>query len=185
MKGADFGGYQRPRKTSGVWCGCLVGCIGGVGLSETPEPHEYKGTRGVVLLLFETLKGDFEGLGTAKCQFGGLGRHRETWRVVLGCPKPWILAHCETSGCKLERAETWRLCTWETWSVQSWYLRNFGVYFVVWVWCVRWLPFLPFLCVQPFRHSCILGTFVGVKELKRGCYLRYVYIFRFVVGGVV
>ena len=92
-------------------CGCLVGCIGVVGLSETPEPHEYKGTRGVVLLLFETLKGDFEGLGTAKCQFGGLGRHRETWRVVLGCPKPWILAHCETSGCKLGRAKTWHLCT--------------------------------------------------------------------------
>lgn len=35
-----------------------------------------------------------------------------------------------------------------------------------------------------FRHSCILGTFVGVKELKRGCYLRYVYIFRFGVGVV-
>ena len=67
--------------------------------------------------------------------------------------------------------------------MQSWYLRNFGVYFVVWVWCVRCLPFLPFLCVQPFRHLCILGTFVGAKELKRGCYLRYVYIFRFVVGG--
>nr|DAV50344.1 MAG TPA: hypothetical protein [Caudoviricetes sp.] len=26
-----------------------------------------------------------------------------------------------------------------------------------------------------------MGTFVGAKELKRGCYLRYVYIFRFVV----
>ena len=51
------------------------------------------------------------------------------------------------------------------------------------VWCVHWFPFLPFQCVQPFRHSCVLGTFVGVKELKRGCYLRYVYIFRFVVGG--
>ena len=23
----------------------------------------------------------------------------ETWRVVLGSQKPWILAHCETSGC--------------------------------------------------------------------------------------
>ena len=22
----------------------------------------------------------------------------ETWRVVLDSPKPWILAHCETSG---------------------------------------------------------------------------------------
>ena len=39
---------------------------------------------------FETLKGDFEGLETSKCQFGGLGRHRETWRVVLDSPKPWI-----------------------------------------------------------------------------------------------
>ena len=58
-------------------------------------------------------------------------------------------------------------------------------YFVVWVWCVRWLPFLPFLCVQPFRHSCIWGTFVGAKELKEGYYLRYVYIFRFGVGVVV
>ena len=115
-----------------------------------------------------------------------LGRHRETWRVVLDSPRPWIWAHCETSGCKLGGAETWHLCTWETWSVQSWYLRNFGVYswklrgdFVV---CVRCLPFLPFQCVQPFRHLCILGTFVGVKELKRGCYLRYVYISRFGVG---
>lgn len=70
MKGADFGGNQRPRNASGVWCGCLVGCIGGVGLSETPEPHEYKGTRGVVLLLLETLKDDFEGSETAKCKFG-------------------------------------------------------------------------------------------------------------------
>ena len=59
---------------------------------------------------------------------------------------------------------------------------NFGVFFVVWVWCVHWLPFLPFQCVQPFRHSCILGTFVGVKELKEVYYLRYVYIFRFGVG---
>ena len=25
----------------------------------------------------------------------------ETWRVVLDSPRPWILAHCETSGCKL------------------------------------------------------------------------------------
>ena len=55
-------------------------------------------------------------------------------------------------------------------------------YFVVWVWCVRCLPFLLFQCVQPFRHSCIWGTFVGAKELKQGCYLRYVYIFRFGVG---
>lgn len=62
----------------------------------------------------------------------------------------------------------------------SWKLRG---YFVVWVRCVRCLPFLPFQCVQPFRHLCILGTFVGVKELKRGYYLRYVYISRFGVGG--
>lgn len=41
-----------------------------VGLSETPEPHEHKETWGVVLLLFETLKGDFEGSETAKCKFG-------------------------------------------------------------------------------------------------------------------
>lgn len=58
-------------------------------------------------------------------------------------------------------------------------------YFVVWVWCVRCLPFLPFQCVQPFRHLCILGDFVGVKELKEAHYLRYVYIFRFGVGVVV
>lgn len=64
----------------------------------------------------------------------------------------------------------------------SWELRGI---FVVWVRCVRWLPFLPFQCVQPFRLSCILGTFVGVKELKRVYYLRYVYIFRFGVGVVV
>ena len=57
-------------------------------------------------------------------------------------------------------------------------------YFVVWVWFVRCLPFLPFQCVQPFRHSCILGTFVGVKELKGRYYLRFVYIFRFGVGVV-
>lgn len=99
MKGADFGGNQRPRNASGVWCGYLVGVRWVVGLSETPEPHEHKETWGVVLLLFETLKGDFEGSETAKCQFGGLGRHCETWRVVLGSPKLWILAYCETSGC--------------------------------------------------------------------------------------
>lgn len=57
-----------------------------------------------------------------------------------------------------------------------------GGYFVVWVRCVRCLPFPPFQCVQPFRHSCVWGTFVGAKELKQGCYLRYVYIFRFGVG---
>lgn len=62
---------------------------------------------------------------------------------------------------------------------------NFGGFFVVLVWCVRWLPFIPFQCVQPFRHSCIWGTFVGMKELKGGHYLRYVYIFRFGVGVVV
>lgn len=99
MKSADFEGNQRPRNASGVWCECLVGVRWVVGLSETPEPHEHKETRGVVLLLFENLKGDFEGSETAKCQFGGLGRHCETWRVVLGSPKLGILAYCETSGC--------------------------------------------------------------------------------------
>lgn len=64
------------------------------------------------------------------------------------------------------------------------FVETSGCVFVVWVWCVRWLPFLPFQCVQPFRHSCILGTFVGVEELIRGHYLRYVYIFRFGVGVV-
>ena len=73
LERCDFEGNQRPRNASGVWCGCLVGVRWVVGLSETPEPHEHKETRGVVLLLFENLKGDFEGLGTAKCQFGGLG----------------------------------------------------------------------------------------------------------------
>ena len=63
----------------------------------------------------------------------------------------------------------------------SWKLRG---YFVVWVWCVRWLFFLYVLRFLSFRHSCILGTFVGAKELKLGCYLRYVYIFRFSVGVV-
>ena len=63
--------------------------------------------------------------------------------------------------------------------------RNFGGIFVVWVWCVRWLLFLYVLRFLSFRHSCILGTFVGVKELKEGYYLRYVYIFRFGVGVVV
>ena len=67
---AHFGGNQRPRKASGGWCGCLVGVRWVVGLSETPEPHEHKENRGVVLLLFENLKGDFEGSETAKCQFG-------------------------------------------------------------------------------------------------------------------
>ena len=66
--------------------------------------------------------------------------------------------------------------------MQSWYLRNFGVYFVAWVWCVRWLLFLYVLRFLSFRHSCILGTFVGAKELKQGYYLRFVYIFRFGVG---
>lgn len=62
------------------------------------------------------------------------------------------------------------------------FVETSGCFFVVWVWCVRWLSFLPFQCVQPFRHSCILGAFVGAKELKEGRYLRYVYIFRFGVG---
>ena len=56
------------------------------------------------------------------------------------------------------------------------------VYFIVWGWRVRWLAFLPFQCVQPFRHSCIWGTFVGVKELKRDDILMFVYIFRLSVG---
>ena len=64
------------------------------------------------------------------------------------------------------------------------FVETSGCFFVVLVWCVRCLPFLAFLCVQPFRYSCILGTFVGVKELKGGYYLRYVHIFRFGVGGV-
>ena len=62
------------------------------------------------------------------------------------------------------------------------FVETSGGIFVVWVWCVRWLPFLAFLCVQPFRHSCIWGAFVGAKELKEAHYLRYVYIFRFGVG---
>ena len=57
-----------------------------------------------------------------------------------------------------------------------------GCVFVVWAWCVRWLLFLYVLRFLSFRLSCIRGTFVGVKELKQGCYLRYVYIFRFSVG---
>lgn len=65
------------------------------------------------------------------------------------------------------------------------FVETSGCFFVVWVWCVRWLSFLPFLCVQPFRLSYIWGTFVGVKELKEVHYLRYVYIFRFGVGVVV
>ena len=39
----------------------------------------------------------------------GLGRHRETWRVVLDSPKPWSLAHCETSGGFVGWVETWRV----------------------------------------------------------------------------
>ena len=70
MKGADFEGNQGPQNASGGWRGCLVGMRWVVGLSETPEPHEHKEPRGVVLLLFETLKGDFEGLEAAKCKFG-------------------------------------------------------------------------------------------------------------------
>lgn len=57
-----------------------------------------------------------------------------------------------------------------------------GCVFVVWAWCVRWLLFLYVLRFLSFRLSCIRGTFFGVKELKQGCYLRYVYIFRFSVG---
>ena len=45
--------------------------------------------------------------------------------------------------------------------------------------CLRFLSFLPFL---PFPHSCVLGAFVGVEELKRGDNLRFVYIYRFGVG---
>lgn len=82
-----------------------------VGLSETPEPHEHKEARGVVLLLFETLKGDFEGSETAKFQFEGLGRYCETRRVVLDSPRHWIWAHCETSECFVGWVKTWHLCT--------------------------------------------------------------------------
>ena len=28
LQGRDFGGYQKPQNASGVWCGCLVGCVG-------------------------------------------------------------------------------------------------------------------------------------------------------------
>ena len=61
------------------------------------------------------------------------------------------------------------------------FVETSGVFCCVGVVCAL-VAFLPFQCVQPFRHSCILGTFVGAKELKQGCYLRYVYIFRFGVG---
>ena len=62
------------------------------------------------------------------------------------------------------------------------FVETSGCFFVVWVWCVRWLLILYVLCFLSFRHSCILGTFVGAKELKEVHYLRYVYIFRFGVG---
>ena len=85
--------------------------------------------------------------------------------------KPGINAHEKLGVCNRGFGET-----------SGAFVETSVVFFVVWVWCVRWLPFLPFQCVQPFRLSCILGTFVGVKELKGVYYLRYVYIFRFGVG---
>ena len=97
----------------------------------------------------------------------------ETWRVVLDSPKPWILAHCETSGALLGvrklgmvAHEKLGVCNRGFGETSGAFVETSGCFFVVWVWCVRCLPFLPFQCVQPFRHSCILGTFVGSKELK-------------------
>lgn len=121
----------------------------------------------------------------------GLGRHCETWRGVLGVVRNlgfWRIAKLRGANWDVRKLgiyanEKLGVCNrgiCET----SWYSWKLRGYFVVWVRCVRCLPFLPFQCVQPFRLSCILGTFVGVKELKRGYYLRYIYIFRFGVGVV-
>lgn len=53
----------------GVWSG--VGAVAvALGGRETLDFGEYKETWGVVLLLLGTLGGIFEGLETAKCQFG-------------------------------------------------------------------------------------------------------------------
>ena len=52
---------------------------------------------------------------------------------------------------------------------------------VVWLVCPC-LRFLSFLLFLPFPHSCVLGAFVGVEELKRDDILRFVYIFRFGFG---
>ena len=62
----------------------------------------------------------------------------------------------------------------------SWKLR--GCFFVVWVWCVRWLRFLFIPRFLSFRLLCIWGTFVGAKELKVVHFLGFVYIFRLSVG---
>lgn len=91
--------------------------------------------------------------------------------ALLGRWKLGIYAHEKLGVCNRVFGET-----------SGAFVETSGCFFVVWVWCVRWLPFIPFQCVQPFRHSCIWGTFVGAKELKEGRYLRYVYIFRFGVG---
>lgn len=94
--------------------------------------------------------------------------------ALLGRWKLGIYAHEKLGVCNRGFGET-----------SGAFVETSGCFFVVWVWCVRWLLFLYVLRFLSFRHSCILGTFIGVKELKEGCYLRYVYIFRLGVGVVV
>lgn len=50
----------------GVWSGAL----GSLDSQKLPNLMSIKELGGVVLLLFENLKGDFEGSETAKCKFG-------------------------------------------------------------------------------------------------------------------
>lgn len=57
---------ERLRGGVGVWSGAL----GALDSQKLPNLMSIKELGGVVLLLFEKLKGDFEGSETAKCKFG-------------------------------------------------------------------------------------------------------------------
>lgn len=59
-----------------------------------------------------------------------------------------------------------------------------GVFCCVGVVCALF-AFSSFSMCSTFSAFVYFGDFVGVKELKGGDYLRFVYIFRFGVGVVV
>lgn len=77
-----------------------------LGGRETLDFGEYKETWGVVLLLLGTLGGIFEGLETAKCQFGDWMSLRNFGGQFFEYRKPHFFAHPETWGVFLALAET-------------------------------------------------------------------------------
>ena len=59
-----------PERLRGCGVGVWSGALGSLDSQKLPNLMSIKELGGVVLLLFENLKGDFEGSETAKCKFG-------------------------------------------------------------------------------------------------------------------